>query len=48
MRQGLILTALLVGILLPAGHGGAAKPPGAEILRVRGADIVDGSVRVSA
>jgi len=42
MRQGLILTALLVGILLPAGHGGAAKPPGAEILRVRGADIVDG------
>ena len=43
MRQSLILATLLVG-LLPVGHSGATTPSGA-VLRVRGADIVDGKGR---
>ena len=43
MRQSLILATLLVG-LLPVGHSGATTPGGA-VLRVRGADIVDGKGR---
>jgi endoglucanase len=43
MRQPLILAALLAGLLLPGNVG--AKPAGLEMLRVRGADVVDAKGR---